>query len=102
MIEKVGSNIVSYYIERVARKINYELVMSIMRYIAFSEGGLRERDLKFIINNNGRYNWKPLDFSRLKKLFSEDLIERDDGRYDFAHNYFKKFIRNKYEDKACK
>lgn len=99
MIEKVGSNIVSYYIERVARKINYELVMSIMRYIAFSEGGLRERDLKFIINNNGRYNWKPLDFSRLKKLFSEDLIERDDGRYDFAHNYFKKFIRNKYEDK---
>ncbi|MBR2987105.1 MAG: DUF4062 domain-containing protein [Clostridia bacterium] len=71
-------------VEEACRQIGSDFLLSSVLYLALSKNGLRERDLREILNKQG-YCWNALDFSLLTNYLSSFFMMRDDGRIDFTH-----------------
>lgn len=99
LIRQIQNDIGKYYLDRLSLKINKNLIDVVICYIAFSRQGLREKDLEELVSRNcPNLNWNYLDFCRFVKLAGQYLIERADGRYDFAHLYFRDVAASQYDD----
>ena len=74
--------------EEAAIRINPELCKEALKLIAVSHGGLRDNDIKGILEKRD-VEYNKVDFRRLYKYMRPYFIELSDGRIKFAHGNFK-------------
>lgn len=91
--------------EEAASRINKELCDEVLRLIAVTRDGLRERDIKFLFRRrNEEYNkeYNMRDFYRLKKYMRQYFSERKDARINFVYENFRLGILKKLSDTQIK
>jgi tetratricopeptide (TPR) repeat protein len=87
--------------EEAASRINMEQCNEVLRLIAVSHGGLRERDLQYIFKQrNAEYNTR--DSSRLFKYMRPYFLKRHDGRITFSYESFPLGIQKKLTESQLK
>lgn len=78
-------------ISEAGARINKVLTDHTLRFLSLSRYGLREQDIRAMLAAEGvAYN--ALDFARLLKYMRPYLMERIDGRIDFAHQNIRSGI----------
>lgn len=75
-------------IEEAGRRINPTLVRRAMQYLAVSNYGLREADLRALVGEE----WNVLDFVHFITYMNDSFLLRDDGRYDFSHSALREGV----------
>lgn len=87
-------------IHAAAGKVGGKPAEGMVRYIAVSRHGLREKDLEgiFAVQNMA---WNSLDFTLFVRYIKSFFMLRDDGRWDFTHRSIREgLLRNCLDVKA--
>lgn len=84
-----------YIFKRLEEKSNDEFISSVVEFIAASRFGLREQDLKSLLERRN-IPWSSILFSRLIN-YSSVLFSEWNGRFDFSNTALKKEIRSQYD-----
>ena len=84
----------NYVFER-AEIFGKEFVNSILSYIGISRNGLRESDLKEIINNYTDVQWEPLNFAAFRRYLRSHMVRKGEiGLWDFRHMQVRESLKN--------
>lgn len=79
----------AHLLQEAAARLYSQMLGPILRDLALSRRGWRERDLRLFLNTEG-IRFVPLDLVRMVHFFRELFLLREDGRYDFAHAGIRK------------
>lgn len=91
IIETSNSNLEDICVDVLTDATNHiggDNMMFVLKLLATSRHGLRERDLSEIFHRS-HVQWNSLDFIRFIHFMSNFIFQRADGRYDFTHKCFR-------------
>lgn len=72
--------------------LGYDFSTEVLKLLAFSEFGLREKDLEFLMEER----WSSLDFAMLRRWIRPYLIVGEYNQWKFAHHLFEETIKANY------
>lgn len=83
-------------IDEAGKRINKYLIADVVKYIACSRFGLRQRDIAALTYDDWDMpaygDWDTIDFLHFVMYMGDCFILRDDGRYDFSHKSIRQGI----------
>ena len=104
LIDSTSGNINIQYmniIKRIEKIVGAEFVDAVLCMIAISRNGLREIDFAKICTKLG-VNWNTADFSWMRQILLNNLIQKESGQWDFAHRTYREIIRENFKSKLIK
>lgn len=79
-------------VQETGERVNKKLVQRMAEYIAVSRQGLRERDLRELLNMDG-ICWDNLSFSRAIHYMPLIFSEKNNGQIDFTHRIIRESLK---------
>lgn len=83
-----------HMLERAGKYFGEKYMDDLIKYIVFSNGGLRETDLSRLLEEDG---WSALKFAQCRRLFKFLIMQNShSGQWFVSHNILKEQVRNKF------
>lgn len=85
-----------FLIKKAETYIGHDFAAEVLQLLAFSDYGLREKDLEELMNDK----WSKLDFAVLRLWFRPYLILGNENQWYLAHQLFANTIKNKFKGES--